>query len=135
MQQAVCGQNPTVFCESSSLGKIKRLAIQIRDLAACFLANDRPCGLVPNFFFIIWCFGRDQTEQRITAAMGTSLMNDMGYAYDIQSNLITVGSTMFASSAHELDAAQRLISLSDDELHQAVADSTPPPDANHDHRQ
>jgi phosphate:Na+ symporter len=65
-------------------------------------------------------------ERRITPAMGTSLMNDMSYAYGVEKDLIAMGGTLFGGRMRGLNAAQRRISLDADELHE-VAEQHPAP--------
>lgn len=55
-------------------------------------------------------------EQRITARMATSLMNDTSYAYDITRNLINAGTTLLLSRHSELAAAQNELTLNENEL-------------------
>jgi phosphate:Na+ symporter len=59
-------------------------------------------------------------ENRITAQMATSLMNDTAYAYDVAKNLVQMGEALFASSdAEERELARELL-LDSDELHEAA---------------
>jgi len=59
-------------------------------------------------------------ENRITAQMATSLMNDSAYAYDVAKNLVQMGEVLFAShDPGERDIAQEL-ALDDDETEQAA---------------
>ncbi|MDX1593563.1 MAG: Na/Pi symporter [Gammaproteobacteria bacterium] len=59
-------------------------------------------------------------ERRITPQMGTSLMNDTGYAHDIQRDLIAMAQTLFAGPEHELAPAQRKLQLDEDEIAEAL---------------
>ena len=59
-------------------------------------------------------------ERRITPEMGTSLMNDTGYTYDIQRDLIAMASTLFAHQAKELAQAQRKLQLDENEIAAAL---------------
>ncbi|HEY5791632.1 MAG TPA: Na/Pi symporter [Gammaproteobacteria bacterium] len=65
-------------------------------------------------------------EQRITPPMGTSLMNDTGYAYEIQRNLIAMATTLFSGSERDLDRTQRKLALDETEL-AALATAEPAP--------
>lgn len=55
-------------------------------------------------------------ENKISATMATSLMNDSAYAYDVAKNLIQMGETLFATSDYDMKIAERNIALSDNEL-------------------
>lgn len=59
-------------------------------------------------------------ENRITAPMATSLMNDSAYAYDVAKNLVQMGEVLFASHDQEArDVAQEL-ALDDDDAEQVA---------------
>ncbi len=62
-------------------------------------------------------------ENRITPQMGTSLMNDNGYAYDIQRDLITMATTLLSGPEPELAHAQRKLTLDEDEMAEALDES------------
>ena len=72
-------------------------------------------------------------EHRITPQMGTSLMNDTGYAHDIQRDLMGMAETLFAGPERELAPAQRKLQLDEDEMADALGeraasnDPGPPP--------
>ena len=55
-------------------------------------------------------------QGKISAEMGSSLMNDMGYANDAARNLIEMGMTLFVHQTEEITSAERELSLDDDEL-------------------
>ena len=55
-------------------------------------------------------------DNKITAQMATSLMNDSSYAYDVAKNLIQMGETLFSTSDYEMKKAERSISLTSDEV-------------------
>ncbi len=61
-------------------------------------------------------------EDKITATMATSVMNDSAYTYDISTKLIDMGMVLFAARALELRAAERDITLSEEELDAVVKD-------------
>ncbi len=63
-------------------------------------------------------------EHKISAEMGTSLMNDSAYVYDIQHNLISMATTAFVNYADQLLDAERGIALSDSELSDVVNTET-----------
>ncbi len=63
-------------------------------------------------------------EHRITPQMGTSLMNDVGYAHDIQRDLLAMAQTLFAGPEHELAPAQRKLQLDEDEMADLLAERT-----------
>mgnify|MGYP001814818347 CR=1 FL=1 len=55
-------------------------------------------------------------DEKISAQMATSLMNDANYAYDVTKNLIQMGEVLFATSDLDMKLAERDIALTDDEL-------------------
>jgi hypothetical protein len=55
--------------------------------------------------------------------MGTSLMNDSNYVYDISMNLIRAAETLFVGSERAITQAARSVSLDEQEL-QTVATQT-----------
>ncbi|NOR71210.1 MAG: Na/Pi cotransporter family protein, partial [Methylomarinum sp.] len=55
-------------------------------------------------------------EHKISSQMGTSLMNDSAYVYDIQSNLISMATTVFINYATQSIDAEREMTLTDSEL-------------------
>lgn len=59
-------------------------------------------------------------ERKISAEMGTSLMNDSVYVYDIQYNLISVASTVFIDHSTESIEIEREMALTDSELSEVV---------------
>lgn len=59
-------------------------------------------------------------EHKISAEMGTSLMNDSVYVYDIQYNLICVASTVFIDHSTESIEIEREMALTDSELSEVV---------------
>jgi phosphate:Na+ symporter len=59
-------------------------------------------------------------EQKLTPEMGTSLINDSAYMYEIKHCLIKMAETVFAMHHKEATQAQRQLALSDAELHDAV---------------
>jgi len=61
-------------------------------------------------------------EDKITATMATSVMNDSAYTYDISSKLIDMGMVLFAARALELRAAARDLTLSEEELDAVAKD-------------
>jgi len=63
-------------------------------------------------------------ERKISAEMGTSLMNDSAYVYDIQSNLISMASTVFINHQTESTGVEREIMLTDQELSELVEPTT-----------
>ncbi len=63
-------------------------------------------------------------EHKISALMGTSLMNDSAYVYDIQHNLISMAATAFVNYADQLLDAERGIALSDSELSDVLQSET-----------
>ncbi|HHH37971.1 MAG TPA: Na/Pi cotransporter family protein [Sedimenticola sp.] len=60
-------------------------------------------------------------ENRITAEMATSLMNDSAYAYDVAKNLVQMGEVLFASGDAALKEAERSIVLDPDEVDEVRA--------------
>jgi phosphate:Na+ symporter len=63
-------------------------------------------------------------EHKISAEMGTSLMNDSVYVYDIQSNLIRMAATVFINQLTQSIEVEREMMLTDSELSEVVK-STP----------
>ncbi len=61
-------------------------------------------------------------ENKITAAMATSVMNDNSYTYDISTKLIDMGMVLFAARGLELKAAERELTLDEDELNAVAKD-------------
>jgi phosphate:Na+ symporter len=55
-------------------------------------------------------------ENKITALMATSLMNDTAYAYDVTKNLVQMGEALFASGTQEMKEAERSLALDEDDL-------------------
>ena len=55
-------------------------------------------------------------EHKISSQMGTSLMNDSAYVYDIQSNLISMATIVFINYAIQSIDAEREMTLTDSEL-------------------
>ena len=62
-------------------------------------------------------------ENKITANMATSLMNDATYATDVAKNLIQMGETLFAIGDYDLKEAERTIALTDTELKDILNDT------------
>jgi len=59
-------------------------------------------------------------EHKISPEMGTSLMNDSAYVYDIQANLISMATTVFIKrTAESINVEQGLV-LTDSELSEVV---------------
>lgn len=65
-------------------------------------------------------------ENKITAQMATSLMNDATYAYGIAKNLISMGEILFASGDLKMKEAQRSIALTDEEVARVLAETKHP---------
>lgn len=64
-------------------------------------------------------------ERRITPQMGTSLMNDTGYAFEIQRDLIAMATTLFAGAEPDLARTQRKLQLDEDEIAAALDPGVP----------
>jgi len=57
------------------------------------------------------------SQGRITPDMGTSLMNDSAYAYDISTNLISMAETLFFPKANDdEESIEQTVALDEDEL-------------------
>jgi len=54
-------------------------------------------------------------ENRISAKMATSLMNDTAYAYDVARNLVQMGKALFARGSAGMKEARRSIALDEDD--------------------
>jgi|TARA_B100001964_G_scaffold244138_1_gene324398 phosphate:Na+ symporter len=61
-------------------------------------------------------------EDKVTPEVGTSLMNDHSYAFDISRYLIEVGETLFSDPNDEFTGVERQVALDGDEL-QVVLDA------------
>ena len=61
-------------------------------------------------------------ENRISADMATSLMNDTSYAHDVIKNLLQMGEVLFATGDLDMKAVERSIALDEDEM-QEILDS------------
>ena len=59
-------------------------------------------------------------ENRISAEMATSLMNDTSYAYGISKNLIQMGEVLFATGDLDMKIAERSLALDEDEMQQIL---------------
>lgn len=55
-------------------------------------------------------------EKKITSAQATSLMNDSNYAYEVTKSLVKMGEVLFRADTAELQEAEQLLRLEDDEL-------------------
>ncbi len=53
---------------------------------------------------------------KITPEMGTSLMNDSAYAYDVSRNLIETGETLFVNRDQDVASVEREVALDEQEL-------------------
>ena len=60
-------------------------------------------------------------EDKITAAMATSLMNDSAYAYDVAKNLVQLGEVLFAKGDLAQRQTEQEIALTEDELEEVRA--------------
>ncbi len=61
-------------------------------------------------------------ENKITAEMATSLMNDVSYAEDVTKNLIQMGETLFVTGDLDMKETERSLALDEDEV-RAIAES------------
>jgi len=59
-------------------------------------------------------------NKKITPLMGTSLINDSGYTMDICQNLIAMGESLFVSQDAKKSSVEREISLTEDEINEAI---------------
>ncbi len=75
--------------------------------------EEREHALLPRIYRLI-------NEGRITPAMGTSLLNDDGYACSLMRNLIAAAATLFAAGNPQLQAAQRAVALDRGELGEVI---------------
>lgn len=62
-------------------------------------------------------------DNKISAQMATSLMNDYSYAYDVAKNLIQMGESLFATSDLEMKMAERSIALTPEEVADILNDT------------
>lgn len=59
-------------------------------------------------------------ENRITAQMATSLMNDSAYVYDVTKNLVQMGGVLFATGHSEMKEAERSLLLNVDDIEEII---------------
>ncbi len=59
-------------------------------------------------------------ERKISAVMGTSLLNDNSYVYAIQANLLAMAETVFVNEKGETVEAERQLALTENELMEVV---------------
>lgn len=59
-------------------------------------------------------------ERQLTPEMGTSLLNDSAYMFEIKRCLVTMAENVFAVHHEETTQAQRQLALDDSELHAAI---------------
>jgi len=69
--------------------------------------------------------GTSIRQSLITPEMGTSLLNDSNYAYDVAKNLIEMGETLFLSHRQGVSDVERTLLLDEDELHEVAEKSMP----------
>ena len=55
-------------------------------------------------------------DNKITATMATSLMNDATYAYDVAKNLVQMGEVLFATGDASMREVERELALTEDEI-------------------
>ncbi len=67
-------------------------------------------------------------EDKISAAMATSLMNDYGYAQNIVSNLVDMAEVLFGSRDIATRDAEDLIALDDEEIRDLAEQQAASPD-------
>jgi len=60
-------------------------------------------------------------ENKITALMATSLMNDAAYAYDVSKNLVQMGEVLFATGTQIMKDAERSMALDEDDMEEVIA--------------
>jgi phosphate:Na+ symporter len=58
--------------------------------------------------------------KKITAEMGTSMLNDLSYAHDVSKHLIKMGEILFSAGDIEMKQVERSISLDDEEMEQVL---------------
>ncbi|MEW7979376.1 MAG: hypothetical protein G8D28_09495 [gamma proteobacterium symbiont of Phacoides pectinatus] len=66
-------------------------------------------------------------SERITPTMGTSLMNDSAYLFDICKNLVKAAQALFVAEEREMTQAARSVSLEETELNQLTAENQAAP--------
>jgi phosphate:Na+ symporter len=62
-------------------------------------------------------------DDRISAEMATSLMNDNAYAYDIADNLINMARLLYAPGESDLKSAEESLVLDMDEIEEVLKDT------------
>ena len=62
-------------------------------------------------------------EERITAIMGTSLMNDMSYAHNVVWNLADMGKALYGAKDVDYKEAEESIALTDEDISEMRQDS------------
>ena len=63
-------------------------------------------------------------ENKISAKMATSLMNDSSYAYDVAKNLIQMGEILFSTSDMGMKSVEKDIALTADEVAEIISDTS-----------
>jgi len=63
-------------------------------------------------------------ENRITAEMATSLMNDNSYAYKVAGNLVDIGTVLFSQHNPGMNIAERKLALDKDDIDELIKSKT-----------
>ena len=124
MSQFIVSENS---CIRDEYNKIRlRLGSLMRNLAVVREEGDDPATILSLDNLKLEMEENDTTvngmleslirDEKISAQMATSLMNDANYAYDVTKNLIQMGEVLFATSDLDMKLAERDIALTDDEL-------------------
>jgi phosphate:Na+ symporter len=65
-------------------------------------------------------------RRQMTAHAATSLMNDLGYAYDIGKNLIAAAQALFIGEGERMRQVQQHLALDESDIEQALSQRPPP---------
>ncbi len=124
LSQYIVSKNPHIRAEYNQIRA--RLGSVLRHLSAAHEGIDDPSMVLSLDTIKVEMEENDTTangmletlirENKISAAMATSLMNDSAYAYDVTKNLIQMGEVLFASGDQIMKEAERAIALDEDEL-------------------
>ena len=122
--------NPDIHKEYNTIRV--QLAGVLRELVEIESSEDREMALLSldsvkvnleaNDILVNGNLDRLIRDNKISAEMATSLMNDNAYAYDIADNLINMARVLFAPGESDLRAAEESLVLDMDEIDEVVKD-------------
>jgi phosphate:Na+ symporter len=128
----IVSDNPYIKAEYSSLRT--QLGNLMRELAKIRVNEDGGSSLLSFDSLRLEMEVNDSTtngkleqlirENKLTAKMATSLMNDSTYAYSIARNLIHVGETLFSASNTSMRETEQDIALTNDEVAEIISNES-----------